>query len=127
MSTPEVPATKPTKMARARALLATLSAGPIPEGSSLRKEFISKAVAEIELTKNGAITYYNNLQNELKGKPLYIKPKKAATTAQVQGEEQPEKAELTEEQQAGDAAADAELTGQASDTPVEEEEEAQAE
>ena len=106
---------EPSKMDRARALYLTLKAADyeVPEGSSIRKEFISKAQVAIAdggigLTKNGAITYYNNLQNEAKGNPLYIKPKKA-TVAGVQGAE----AEVakTEETVAGDAAADAALVG----------------
>ena len=107
---------EPSKMERARALYLTLKAADyeVPEGSSIRKEFISKAQVPladggIGLTKNGAITYYNNLQNEAKGNPLYIKPKKA-TVAGVQGAE----AEVakTEETVAGDAAADAALVGE---------------
>lgn len=121
---------EPSKMERARGVFQALKAedAVIPEGSSVRKEFIAKttvAIADggIGLTKNGAITYYNNLQNEAKGNPLYIKPKKAATTAEVQGAEA-QVATATEETKAGDAAADAALTGQASDTPADEEEQA---
>lgn len=113
---PAVPK-EPTKMDKARALYNTLKAADyvVPEGSSIRKEFISKAqvaVADggIGLTKNGAITYYNNLQNEAKGKPLYIKPAPKATTAQVQGAEA-QLATTTDETKAGDALADAALTG----------------
>lgn len=107
----------PSKMDKARALYNSLKdpAYVVPEGSSVRKEFISKAsvpVADggIGLTKNGAITYYNNLQNEAKGKPLYITPKKAATTAEVQGAES--QVAKTPETEAGDKAADAALAGE---------------
>lgn len=103
---------EPTKMDRARALFKSLKADGvvIPEGSSVRKEFISRGIAEVGLTKNGAITYYNNLQNEAAGKALYIKPKKAATTGEVQGAEA-QVAAKTEETVAGDAQADAALVG----------------
>lgn len=99
----------PSKMDKARALYQSLKAEGyvVPEGSSIRKEFISAAQAQIGLTKNGAITYYNNLQNEAKGKPLYITPKKAATVAEVAGAEA--LVTTTEETKAGDAAADAAL------------------
>lgn len=130
------PAEKPSKMAQARVLFNELIQAEtdktLPEGKSRRQEFIRRAKTEIDLTPNGAITYYNNLQNESKGKPLYIKPKKV-TTAQAQGQtEGGEKQELTEEQEAGDAAADAALTGLGDDTPAddkseEEQEESKAE
>lgn len=114
---------EPTKMDKARALFLTLKEADyvVPEGSSIRKEFISKAQVAfsdggIGLTKNGAITYYNNLQNEAKGKPLYIKPTKAATVGQVQGAEA--QVAQTEETKAGDALADLALTGQSDDAPV---------
>lgn len=117
---------EPSKMDRARVLFTSLKAedAVIPEGSSIRKEFISKAQVAIAdggigLTKNGAITYYNNLQNEAKGNPLYIKPKKAATTAQVQGAEA--QVAKTAETEAGDAQADAALVGGASTEQAEEE------
>lgn len=113
VAAPAVPK-EPSKMERARALYVSLKADGvvIPEGSSIRKEFISKAQVAIAdggigLTKNGAITYYNNLQNEAKGKPLYITPKKGATTAEVQGAEA--QVAKTDETVAGDAAADAAL------------------
>lgn len=101
----------PSKMDKARDLYNKLKADDftVPEGSSIRKEFISAAQANIGLTKNGAITYYNNLQNEAKGKPLYIKPAPKATVAGVQGAE----AQVTKtvETEAGDAQADAALVG----------------
>jgi len=115
---PAVAAVKvPSKMDKARELFVSLKAEDytVPEGSSIRKEFISKASVAladggIGLTKNGAITYYNNLQNEAKGKPLYITPKKGATTAEVQGAES--QVAKTDETVAGDAAADAALVGE---------------
>lgn len=106
----------PSKMDKARALYNSLKEEGyvVPEGSSIRKEFISKASVAISdggigLTKNGAITYYNNLQNEAKGNPLYIKPKKAAKASDVAGAEA--QVTKTTETVAGDAAADAALVG----------------
>lgn len=101
----------PSKMDKARELFLKLKDADytIPEGSSIRKEFISAAIANIGLTKNGAITYYNNLQNEAKGKPLYIKPAPKATVAGVQDAEA--QVTKTTETEAGDAAADAALVG----------------
>lgn len=126
--TPAAPK-EPSKMERARDVFKALKADDyvVPEGSSIRKEFISKttvAIADggIGLTKNGAITYYNNLQNEAKGKPLYISPKKAATTAEVQGAEG-QVAASTEETKAGDAVADAALVG--GEQPAEEQQAAE--
>lgn len=107
---------EPSKMDKARALFLSLKVEDytVPEGSSIRKEFISKAQVTIAdggigLTKNGAITYYNNLQNEAKGKPLYITPKKGATVAEVANAEA--QVAKTDETVAGDAAADAALVG----------------
>lgn len=101
----------PSKMDKARELFLKLKEDGyvVPEGSSIRKEFISAAIANIGLTKNGAITYYNNLQNEAKGKPLYIKPAAKATVAGVQGAEA--QVTKTTETEAGDAVADAALVG----------------
>lgn len=101
----------PSKMDKARELYVKLKDADytVPEGSSIRKEFISAAIANIGLTKNGAITYYNNLQNEAKGKPLYIKPAAKATVAGVQGAEA--QVIQTDETKAGDAQANAALVG----------------
>lgn len=107
----------PSKMDKCKELFLELVAaetdGKIPEGSSKRKEFIARAQSEHALTKAGAITYYNNLQNWHKGDPLYIKPKKAAKPANAAPQ-----AEKTEETEAGDAAANAALTEPSSDTPA---------
>lgn len=99
----------PSKMDKARVLFKSLKVDGyvVPEGSSVRKEFISAAQVQIGLTKNGAITYYNNLQNEAKGKPLYIKPGAGKTTAEVAGAEA--QVAKTDETVAGDAVADAAL------------------
>lgn len=41
------------------------------EGSSPRKDFIAVCIKELEMTENGASTYWQNLRNEGKGEPLY--------------------------------------------------------
>lgn len=60
-----------SKMSKARALYQQLVEEGAPEGRSIRQEFIARSQVEVGLTKSGAITYYNNLNNEAKGKPLY--------------------------------------------------------
>ena len=84
-TTAVAPVAKPeTKMSKARELLRTITAEEIPEGSSIRKQFIARAQSEIAMSKSGAVTYYNNLQNEAKGNPLYKYPsKKPAAAAPV--------------------------------------------
>lgn len=74
----QVEAKPESKMSRARTLLAEIRAVDAPEGSSHRKEFIRRAQEEIGLTQSGTITYYNNLNNEAKGLPLYKHTRKAA-------------------------------------------------
>lgn len=118
---------KPNKMARCRTIFNEIRAEgyTLPEGSSPRKEFIKRSIAEVQVSEACATTYYNNLQREAKGGKLYGGAKKAATVADVQSAEQQALAsagvEKSEEQEAGDAAANAALTEQASDTPAEEE------
>ena len=41
------------------------------EGSSPRKDFIAVCMNELEMTENGASTYWQNLRNEGKGEGLY--------------------------------------------------------
>lgn len=41
------------------------------EGSSPRKDFIAVCIKELEMTENGASTYWQNLRNEDKGEGLY--------------------------------------------------------
>lgn len=46
--------------------------GYVPkEGSSPRKDFINRCVAELEMTEKGASTYWQNLRNEADGSGLY--------------------------------------------------------
>lgn len=106
-----------TKMSRARTLLHAIIGAPIPEGSTARKEFIARAQSEIGLSKAGAITYYNNLNNELKGKPLYQYGAKKATETTAQ----------TETEQPEEQAEDEVLAEQSDDAPVDEQEEDQEE
>lgn len=40
-------------------------------GSSPRKDFLEVCINELEMTENGASTYWQNLRNEDKGDPLY--------------------------------------------------------
>ncbi len=42
-----------------------------PEGSSPRKEFIKDCVANLGMTEKGASTYWQNLNNEVKGEGRY--------------------------------------------------------
>lgn len=101
----------PTKMDLAKTLYAELTAetAVIPEGSSIRKEFIRRGQDEIGLTRAGAITYYNNLQTHARGGSLYVKPKSKKTVAEAQGQAADTPMPVTEEQAAGDAIADAAL------------------
>ena len=61
----------PSKMFQARELLNKIKGETLPEGRSVRQEFIARGQSEIGLTKSGAITYYNNLKSEAAGKALY--------------------------------------------------------
>lgn len=90
-----------TKMAKCRGLLNEIKADAANlVDTSVRQEFIKRAISEIGMSKAGAITYYNNLNREAQGKPLYQKPKSAATTAQVQaaGEAEESSDEQAEEE-----------------------------
>lgn len=71
-----------TKIERARAeyTRVTDTSFVIPEGSSPRAEFIAHCVTVLEMTENGASTYWQNLQTEAKGGLLY-KHAKPATGA----------------------------------------------
>lgn len=50
------------------------------EGSSPRKDFLEVCINDLEMTENGASTYWQNLRNEGRGEPLY-KGSKAPTGA----------------------------------------------
>ena len=78
----------PSKMALARPIVQEVTAegAVLPEGCKTpRAAFISRAVAEIELTEKGAATYFQNLTKEAKGGPLYSR--KAKKTEEVAAEE----------------------------------------
>lgn len=64
----------PSKMDKSKVLYAGLLDGSIPlmEGKSARATFIAKAQEEeIGATKNGAATYWQNLESARKGGKLY--------------------------------------------------------
>lgn len=69
-----------TKIEMARAIADEIRhEGYVPtEGSSPRKDFISRCVTELEMTEKGASTYWQNLRNESSGDGLY-KNSKAPT------------------------------------------------
>lgn len=70
------------KIDRAREVFQRVTASNFvaPEGSSPRAEFIKSCVAEFGMTDKGASTYWQNLNTEAKGGPLY-KHAKPATGA----------------------------------------------
>lgn len=82
---PAAPAA-PSKMDLCKPLFSGLKDGSIAliEGKSARATFISKAVDDLGLTKNGAATYWQNLTSLDKGGKLYphtaAKKKTDATT-----------------------------------------------
>lgn len=41
------------------------------DGSSPRKDFISRCVSELDMTEKGASTYWQNLRNDAKGEGMY--------------------------------------------------------
>lgn len=78
----------PTGMDIAKTIYAEVTAQGyvLPEGiKSVRQAFIQRAISEGGLTKNGASTYYQNLQNAANGKKLYsyTPKKKTAVAAEV--------------------------------------------
>lgn len=62
-----------TKIEMARGIADQIRAADyVPaEGSSPRKDFISRCVKELEMTEKGASTYWQNLRNEAEGEGLY--------------------------------------------------------
>lgn len=62
-----------TKIEMARDIANEIRAeGYVPtEGSSPRKDFITRCVVELEMTEKGASTYWQNLRNEADGSGLY--------------------------------------------------------
>lgn len=81
---------KVNKVAIAREIFTTVSAPDydLGEVKSVRQAFISQAMAEANLTKHGASTYYQNLLNEARGKGLYKYNNVAKKTVEVQAAEQ---------------------------------------
>lgn len=113
-----VEAPKPTKISLAREMLKRLKAEDLPEGVSLRKQFIAQAQAEIGISEGCAVTYYSNLQNEAKGLGLYAysnRKSKTVAEAQSTGEESAEAVEeATEETAATEDSADTEAESEES-------------
>lgn len=103
-----VAAKEPSKMELARPIFVEVNGAgfELPEGKSARATFISRAVAEVGLTDKGAATYWQNLNKEAKGLPLYGK-KKAANVEQGTNET---KAAADDANEAADANAPAATT-----------------
>ncbi|MNC44523.1 hypothetical protein D3C75_934340 [compost metagenome] len=74
-----------TKIEMARAIADEIRhEGYVPlAGSSPRKDFINRCVAELEMTEKGASTYWQNLRNESSGEGLYKNAK--APTGEPRG------------------------------------------
>lgn len=62
----------PSKMDRAKEIFAELKdASKVAEGKTARATFIDRAVAELQMSKQGAATYWQNLTSLDKGGKLY--------------------------------------------------------
>lgn len=59
-----------TKVEKAAAFFAEIHSPSfvVPEGSSPRKEFIDRCIGELQMTENGASTYWQNERNKAAGK-----------------------------------------------------------
>ena len=99
---PVVPA-PPSKMDLCKPLFFGLKDGSVAliEGKSARATFISKAVDDLEMTKAGAATYWQNLTSLDKGGKLY--PHTAKSSKKADAPTDADAAPTTEEAPAGDA------------------------
>lgn len=81
----------PSKMERAKALFSELKdASKVAEGKTARATFIERAVAELEMSKAGAATYWQNLTSLDKGGKLYPH---SGSKKKVEGEPEAPKAD----------------------------------
>lgn len=83
----------PSKMAKCEALYnEVFKPGYDLGGKSQRAVFIKRAMEELEMTKNGANTYYQNLSNAARGKGKYKYNKyvgKAGSKSEAKGQAEP--------------------------------------
>lgn len=109
----------PTGMDIAKQIYAEVNAEGyvLPEGAkSIRQAFIQRAISEGGLTKNGASTYYQNLQNAANGKKLYSYTPKKKVAAEVPNAGEVFTAPKAEGSEDGDAEAAPEVAAETSET-----------